>query len=152
MKLWRKYTDYGKPTRSRPSRSQSRSAPLAATIPQSAFKPVFQIAVECVALVHDFLLNLRAVSTTELEGVDGEKRAGHNSQKTPSVSCDLLQLRRDRRELGVELCADAVHGGNDDDGNASGDQAVFDCRGSGIAVEESFQLRQHGHPRKNSET
>jgi hypothetical protein len=44
----------------------------------------------------------------------------------------LFQRGVDRRELGVQLAADAVHDGDDGKRNASGDQSIFDCRCGGL--------------------
>jgi len=38
----------------------------------------------------------------------------------------LVQLRRDRRELGIQFGAKAVHNRDDCDRNASGDEAILD--------------------------
>jgi hypothetical protein len=46
----------------------------------------------------------------------------------------LFQLGRHRRKCGVELGADAVHGGDNDDGNAGGDYGVFDGGGAGLVL------------------
>jgi len=46
-----------------------------------------------------------------------------------AVADGLLQRSIDRRELGVELYADAVHDGDDGKLNTSRDQSIFDgCR------------------------
>jgi hypothetical protein len=50
----------------------------------------------------------------------------------------LFQLRRDRRELGVQLGADAVDDGDDGNGNPGGDQAIFNGGRSGFIFDEGL--------------
>ena len=49
---------------------------------------------------------------------------------------DALHRRVDRGEFGVELRADALHGGDDRKGDAAGDQAIFDRGGAGFVRQE----------------
>jgi hypothetical protein len=44
----------------------------------------------------------------------------------PPTEVALLQRTVDRSELGVQLSAEAIHDGDNREGNASGDQSVFD--------------------------
>jgi hypothetical protein len=46
----------------------------------------------------------------------------------------LFQLGRHRRKCGVEPGADAVHGGDNDDGNAGGNYGVFDGGGGRVVL------------------
>jgi hypothetical protein len=46
----------------------------------------------------------------------------------------LFQLGRHRTECGVEPGADAVHCGDNDDGNAGGNYGVFDGGGAGLVL------------------
>ena len=48
----------------------------------------------------------------------------------------LRQIRLDRSELGGQLGSHAVDGRNDHDGDAGGDQAVFDRGGTGFVGDE----------------
>ena len=54
---------------------------------------------------------------------------------------ELLQLRRDGIELGIEVGADRVDGGDDHDRNAGGDQAVFDGGGPRLIFQKRKNLR-----------
>ena len=60
--------------------------------------------------------------------------------KEGANSGGLLQLRRDRRELGVQLGAKAVHNRNDGERNASCDEAVFNRGGPGFVFEKREEL------------
>jgi hypothetical protein len=44
----------------------------------------------------------------------------------PPTEVALLQRTVDRSELGIQLSAEAIHDGDNREGNASGDQSVFD--------------------------
>jgi hypothetical protein len=55
----------------------------------------------------------------------------------------LLQLCRDAAEGRVQLGADAVHDGNDCNGDAGGDQPVFDGRRSGIIIQKPGEKLRH---------
>jgi len=46
----------------------------------------------------------------------------------------LFDLGRHRRKRGVEFGADAVHGGDNDDGNAGGNYGVFNGGGAGLVL------------------
>jgi hypothetical protein len=48
----------------------------------------------------------------------------------------LFQRAIDRSEFGVQLGADALNSGNYRERDTAGDQAIFDCRCSGIVGEE----------------
>jgi hypothetical protein len=48
----------------------------------------------------------------------------------------LFQRSVDRRELGVQLAADAVHDGYDDKRDSSGKQSIFDRRSAGLVRAE----------------
>ena len=60
--------------------------------------------------------------------------------KEGANSGGLLQLRRDRRELGVQLGAYAVHDRDDGEPNASCDEAVFNRGGPGFVFEKRAEL------------
>ena len=49
----------------------------------------------------------------------------------------LFQLRRDAAEARVQLGADAVHGSDNRNRDAGGDEAVFDGRRSGLILPKS---------------
>jgi hypothetical protein len=52
----------------------------------------------------------------------------------------LLELRRDAGELAVERAAERVHNGDDRNGNASGDQTVFDSGRTGLILQKRNNL------------
>jgi hypothetical protein len=52
------------------------------------------------------------------------------------IDSALFQRTVDRRELGVQMGTDAVHGGDDGKRNTSGDQSIFDCRSAGLVSPE----------------
>jgi hypothetical protein len=57
------------------------------------------------------------------------------------------QLRRNRREFGLQICADAVHDRNDGNRYAGGDQPVFDRRRGGLIHKEpSEEIFHEGLP------
>src|SRR5439155_14687676 len=52
--------------------------------------------------------------------------------KTPTLTLRLLERGRNLVEVGRQLAADAVDGGDDRDRDASGNQTVFDGGGAGL--------------------
>ena|ERR1700687_622234 len=55
----------------------------------------------------------------------------------------LLQRAVDRGELGVQVGTEAVDHGDDREGDAGGDQSVFDGSGSGLVMQET--RKELGH-------
>jgi hypothetical protein len=55
----------------------------------------------------------------------------------------LLKLCRDTRERRIQLRAEAVHNRNDGDGNAGGNQAVFNGCGSRLILHEPNNKLRH---------
>ncbi len=55
-----------------------------------------------------------------------------------------MQLRRDRGKGGVELRAEAVHDSDNGNGNAGGDQSIFDGGSAGLVRQELANLCNHG--------
>jgi hypothetical protein len=53
-------------------------------------------------------------------------------------------LRRDRRELGIQFGAKAVHNRDDCDRNASGDKAILDGGRARVVGQELAELCKHG--------
>jgi hypothetical protein len=54
-----------------------------------------------------------------------------------------FKLRRDTRERRTQFCAEAVHSRNDGDGNAGGNQAVFNGRGSRLILYKPNKKLRH---------
>ena len=70
--------------------------------------------------------------------------ADSRERKTPVVlPLGLVKLRRNRRKLGIQLGAEAVHDGDNRNGDASGDQAVFDGGGAGFVGQEFGEFLKH---------
>jgi hypothetical protein len=56
----------------------------------------------------------------------------------------LFQLRRDRRELGVQLGPKSIYDRDDCERNASGDDAVFDGGCAGFVSQKRVSATPHG--------
>jgi hypothetical protein len=56
----------------------------------------------------------------------------------------LLQRRTDIAKGRAELRTNAIHGGNDRDRDACGNEAVFDSGGTGLIFKERQNERLHG--------
>ena len=75
----------------------------------------------------------RKIKAAGLQGGDEPPFAADITQHEAGAF-QLFQLGRHRGKCGVELGADAVHGGDDDDGNAGGNYGVFDGGGAGFVL------------------
>ena len=64
---------------------------------------------------------------------------GDTLQFNPPEKGSLFQRSADRVEIGAELSADALNGDDDRDGDAGGDQAVFDSRRAGFVGDKVLQ-------------
>jgi hypothetical protein len=72
-----------------------------------------------------------------------KKAADRAASRMPDLASDLFQLRRDAGEGGVELAAEAVHGGDDRNRNAGGDQTIFNRRGARLVLPEPSEKSIH---------
>lgn len=61
-----------------------------------------------------------------------------------SVTIGLLQRGADRVKLAAERGADTIHGGNDGNRDAGGNQTILDRSGTGFVLEKRQNERLHG--------
>src|ERR1700691_5627324 len=77
---------------------------------------------------------------------DPKTKKAANGRRPPSqfyAASSLFQLRGDAAEARVQLGADAVHGGDDRNRDAGGDQAIFDGRRSGLILPKPGEKLRH---------
>jgi hypothetical protein len=60
-------------------------------------------------------------------------------------NAELLQRAVDRRKLVAQVAAEAVNGGDDCEGDACGNEAIFNGRSSGFVLQEAGE--KFGHPK-----
>ena len=72
--------------------------------------------------------------------MSGTRKQPVQSHRLPTTLQGPSSLQRcvDRSELGVEFRAHSVHGGDDRQRNARGDQAVLDGGGAALVLQKSM--------------
>ena len=100
---------------------------------------------EIEALRNSMRTNTRATSRYDRRSGRRKKEAARcGGLVSASTMRDLFQLRRDARERRIQLCAETVDDGNNRNGNAGGNQAVFDGRGCRFILQEPNKKLRHG--------
>lgn len=139
-----------RPQRPKPNRvptfhkkSDFRTAPLnlaqagelrAAGIAVGLTRLLLHIGVGAAPAHRDNLSQCQSFTTAAVEWA---ARRASVTGREPDEPCMLFQRRSDRVELARQIGADGGHGADDDDGDQTCDQTIFDGRRAGLVFEET---------------